>query len=68
MGCSKPLTQLLEAQTVGNAALPAASWAYYAVTLPMDASTLIVEMSRTRGDPILFLKGLNEGFEVSKRI
>ena len=64
VGCSKQLSQLLEGQQVGSAALPPGTWQFYLVTLPEGASTLVVEMSRTRGDPILFLKGLEEGFEV----
>lgn len=65
VGCTKQLQQLDDGQLVGNPMLAAGAWQYYLVNLPQGFSTLLVELRRIRGDPILFLKGIDEGFEAS---
>lgn len=64
VGCDEPLQQLRAGTAVNNSGLMPGQWRYYMVTLPQPDMTVIVELERSRGDPILFLKGMTEGFEV----
>lgn len=64
VGCSVPIAQLNDSQMVGNSGLEAGQWEFYQITLQQDETTLLVELTRTRGDPILFVKGIQEGYEV----
>ena len=64
-GCNQQLIELNNGEEAFESLLPPGQWEYYEVVLPDGDGTLLVEMSRTRGDPILFLKGFDEGFQVT---
>jgi len=64
VGCEVKTTTLVrEEWTRSNAAI--AEWKYYSITInPLEgrSQSLLVEMSRRRGDPVLFVKHADDGF------
>jgi len=40
-------------------------WMYWELNVTQDGSTVLVQLQRTAGDPVLFLKPLEAGFKVS---
>ena len=64
-GCNQPITNLVPGVTQLVSGVPAGEWRYFAISLPNETPGLVAEVRRTRGDPILFLKGASEGEEVS---
>ena len=40
-------------------------WMYWELSVPDNASTVLVQLNRTAGDPVLFLKPLGAGFQVT---
>lgn len=48
--------------------VPGGEWRYFAITLPNQTAAVVAEVRRSRGDPILFLKGASEGEEVGLSI
>ncbi len=39
-------------------------WMYWELNVTQDASTVLVQLNRTAGDPVLFLKPAQAGFQV----
>ena len=60
----------LEAEPVSRAGAPEVhtlltnAWMYWNLNLGEDAAAVIVQLNRTAGDPVLFLKPAGEGFQV----
>lgn len=44
--------------------LSSADWMYWELLLEQDADAILVQLTRTAGDPVLFLKPQSEGFQV----
>ena len=40
-------------------------WMYWELDIEQDASTVLVQLDRTAGDPVLFLKPAQAGFQVT---
>lgn len=39
-------------------------WMYWSLNLTQDATSLLVQLNRSAGDPVLFLKPAEAGFQV----
>lgn len=67
VGCEVTTTQL-EVGEWHKTTSSVAAWDYYAITVEVgdsvrtDSPNLLVEMKRTRGDPVLFVKHAGDGF------
>ena len=65
VGCSKSTPTLgwgvEEAHTLSSA-----DWMYWELLLEQDADAILVQLTRTAGDPVLFLKAQSEGFQVGR--
>lgn len=60
VGCNLRETRL----TVGNitsSSIPAGSWQYFSLEVPPGVEEVLVEMGRSSGDPLLFVKPLAAG-------
>ncbi len=65
VGCSVRTPVLAWAATEQHT-LSSNDWIYWELDVPQDAAALMVEMNRTSGDPVLFLKPKGLGFQVCK--
>ena len=43
-------------------------WMYWELNVTQDASTVLVQLNRTAGDPVLFLKPAQAGFQVRQAL
>ena len=63
-GCNQQVTELTSNISQSVTGVPGGEWRYFSIYLQNQTATLVAEMRRARGDPILFLKGESEGEEV----
>eukprot|EP00899_Mesostigma_viride_P007560 jgi/Mesvir1/16805/Mv15170-RA.2 len=60
VGCDKTILPL--SSDWQHTSLVKGNWAYYEVEVSQPGSSLLVELKRTRGDPVLFVKEVNGGY------
>uniref|UniRef100_A0A061S256 E3 ubiquitin-protein ligase RLIM n=1 Tax=Tetraselmis sp. GSL018 TaxID=582737 RepID=A0A061S256_9CHLO len=61
VACDMPVGLLQSGEPAAASQAPA-RWRYFALEVPENTAQLLVELNRTRGDPVLFVKHRDEGF------
>mmetsp|Transcript_12582 Transcript_12582/g.37821 ORF Transcript_12582/g.37821 Transcript_12582/m.37821 type:complete len:987 (+) Transcript_12582:235-3195(+) len=62
VGCNVPVGRLAAGQAAART-VPVGGWLHFDIHVPENVEQLVVEMNRTTGDPVLFVKPLAAGFQ-----
>ncbi len=63
VGCDRHVPALVPGVLEQHSLAPN-DWMYWSLELEDDAAAVIVQLNRTAGDPVLFLKPAGQGFQV----